>query len=260
MPIVQDRDGRGIAFPAQYGWATSLGERLQHDYRFRAAISARLRAQSARTQVSMGPPLDRRDLPIQSGRGIPTVYEQATDFPTTAFPRSAVRTNQTPQQSILPSQPAQILPRQTQTGGPRMALDLGSIVQSLGEQYITTRWGMPDRAIMGDGRTAPIQPTRVSYPAGVGTGLVPTPAFAPLVPFVGQAAGVTGKIAGILGGLGLGLAADEIGAVAGAISKVKCKRRRRRLATHSDIKDLAALSAVLGKGKLLETWVATRRI
>ncbi len=139
-------------------------------------------------------------------------------------------------------------------------MDLGSIIRTLGEQYITTRWGTPDRAIMGDGRTAPIQPTRVTYPSGVGTGLVPTPALLPALPFVGPAAGVTGKIAGILGGLGLGLAADEIGAVAGAISKVKCKRRRRRLATHSDIKDLAALSAVLGKGKLLETWVATRRI
>jgi hypothetical protein len=78
--------------------------------------------------------------------------------------------------------------------------------------------------------------------------------------FLGAAPGIVGKIAGILGGLGLGLAADEIAGVAAAIGKVKCKRRRRRLATHSDIKDLAALSAILGKGKLLETWVATRRI
>lgn len=35
------------------------------------------------------------------------------------------------------------------------------------------------------------------------------------------------------------------------------KRRRKRLATSSDIKDLSALSGVLGKGKLLETWIAT---
>ena len=267
MPIVQDRDGRGIVFPAQYGWATSLGERLQHDYRFRAAISARLRAQSASSEVSMGPPIDRRDLPIGSGRSVPQVYEQTTDFPTTAFPRSSVGINQTPQQSILSSQPAQILPRQTQTGGPRMALDLGSIVRSLGEQYITTRWGMPDRAIMGDGRTAPIAATPVSYPAGVGAGMV-TPALAPLALAGGAARGIYGflagsskaKIAAYLGGLGLALSADEIALMAADLSKVKCKRRRRRLATHSDIKDLAALSAVLGKGKLLETWVATRRI
>jgi hypothetical protein len=92
---------------------------------------------------------------------------------------------------------------------------------------------------------------------GVGTDIIPR---STLPVFLGAAPGVVGKIAGILGGLGLGLAADEIGAIASTIGKVKCKRRRRRLATHSDIKDLAALSAILGKGKLLETWVATRRI
>lgn len=260
MPIVQDRDGHGMVVQAQYGRATALGERLQHDYRFRAAISARLRAQSARSEVSMGPPVDRRDLPIQPGRSVSGMDEQATYYPSTAFPRSTVRTNQTPQQSILPSQPAQILPRQTQTGGPRMALDLGSIVQSLGEQYITTRWGadraimVDDRSPLGGGRVAPIPP-----PVGADVfgrqAIRTTPVWA--LPAAGSLAG---KIGGILGGLGLGLGAAEIAEVAGAISKVKCKRRRRRLATHSDIKDLAALSAVLGKGKLLETWVATRRI
>lgn len=35
------------------------------------------------------------------------------------------------------------------------------------------------------------------------------------------------------------------------------RRRRRRLATTSDIKDLAALKAVLGQGKAFETWIAT---
>lgn len=44
-----------------------------------------------------------------------------------------------------------------------------------------------------------------------------------------------------------------------AVSKPKCKRRRRRkrLATTSDIKDLAALKAVLGDGQNLKTWIAT---
>lgn len=35
------------------------------------------------------------------------------------------------------------------------------------------------------------------------------------------------------------------------------RRRRRRLATVSDIKDLAALKSVLGGGKAFETWIAT---
>lgn len=41
--------------------------------------------------------------------------------------------------------------------------------------------------------------------------------------------------------------------------KAKCKRRRRRkrLATASDIRDLASLEGVLGKGTLMKTWIAT---
>lgn len=38
----------------------------------------------------------------------------------------------------------------------------------------------------------------------------------------------------------------------------KKRRRRRRLATASDLKDLAALKAILGGGKSLDTWLATR--
>lgn len=37
----------------------------------------------------------------------------------------------------------------------------------------------------------------------------------------------------------------------------KSRRRRRRLATHGDLKDLAALKGVLGGGKAFETWIAT---
>jgi hypothetical protein len=69
-----------------------------------------------------------------------------------------------------------------------------------------------------------------------------------------------GKIATAVAGLGLGLAADEVAVIASAASRVKCRRRRRRLATHSDIKDLAALKAVLGSGKAFDTWIATRKM
>ena len=47
-------------------------------------------------------------------------------------------------------------------------------------------------------------------------------------------------------------------AVAVAVKKpCKRRRRRRRLATQSDIRDLAALKAVLGDGQNLKTWIAT---
>lgn len=35
------------------------------------------------------------------------------------------------------------------------------------------------------------------------------------------------------------------------------RRRRRRLASQSDLKDLASLKGVLGNGKAFETWIAT---
>lgn len=42
------------------------------------------------------------------------------------------------------------------------------------------------------------------------------------------------------------------------IKRQKSRKRRRRLASMSDIKDLAALKQVLGGGKAFDTWIATR--
>lgn len=39
----------------------------------------------------------------------------------------------------------------------------------------------------------------------------------------------------------------------------KSRKRKRRLASMSDIKDLAALKSILGGGKAFESWIATRR-
>jgi hypothetical protein len=84
------------------------------------------------------------------------------------------------------------------------------------------------------------------------------PAFLP--PAILGAGSLGSKIGTAIAGLGLGLAADEIAAVAATCARVKSRRRRRRLATHSDIKDLAALKAVLGSGKAFDTWIATRKM
>jgi len=40
--------------------------------------------------------------------------------------------------------------------------------------------------------------------------------------------------------------------------EAKSRKRKRRLASVSDIKDIAALKQVLGGGKALDTWIATR--
>jgi len=42
------------------------------------------------------------------------------------------------------------------------------------------------------------------------------------------------------------------------IREQKTRKRRRRLASVSDIKDLASLKQVLGGGKAFDTWIATR--
>lgn len=39
--------------------------------------------------------------------------------------------------------------------------------------------------------------------------------------------------------------------------KKRCRRRRRRLATKSDLGDLAALKAILGNGEAFKAWIAT---
>lgn len=139
------------------------------------------------------------------------------------------------------------------------SMDLGNIITTLGSAYITARYGQPAPQY-------PYMQQPVGYPStGDVYGMQPTPAFFGAgLPALATGALTTGslggRIASAVAGLGLGLGADELAAIAGAASKVKCRRRRRRLATHSDIKDLAALKAVLGSGKAFDTWIATRKM
>jgi hypothetical protein len=221
-----------------------------------------------RSQFSLGTPIDRRDLAELPSGSISEVRSTPIVYPTPGYAGPVVGDTWIQDQSVLPGTTPSILQSQAQTGGPRMAFDLGNLVSDIAGQYITTRWGTPQPIMTGSGLGGPIQTQPVAtYPSGVGVGQLPTPALAG-GPIAAAGRGIYGflqgsskwKIAAYLGSLGLALSADEIAQMAADLSKVKCKRRRRRLATHSDIKDLAALSAVLGKGKLLETWVATRRI
>lgn len=234
-----------------------------------ALIRARLRARDAesRTSVSMGPLIDRRDLGELASGGLSPVYESAEDLSSAALSGPASGVSEAPLEEILYSSLRPVLQGQIKTGGKRMAFDLGNLLGQLGTHYISTRWG---GGVAGQTNVATNGNGRDSI-NGVGTDQVPmtrtvVPALVAgaLGPWGFRLGSSASKIAAYLGALVsggvLGLTADEVAQMAKDLSKVKCKRRRRRLATLSDIKDLAALSAVLGKGKLLETWVATRRI
>ena len=144
-------------------------------------------------------------------------------------------------------------------GTQTMSLDLGNLLGNLGSQYISARWGQP---------RAPQVMAPTIRAQGPQTGLATTPAFAPVVPAI-----IGGGLAA--GGALLGEAydfftEDQKEALAkmpsapkmtydprtGMTSVCRTKRRRKRLATTSDIKDLAALKSVLSPADL-KTWIAT---
>ena len=173
----------------------------------------------------------------------------------------SARANQTPVPQAVPQTfaatgPGKLEPL-VQEGTQTMSLDLGNLLGNLGSQYISARWGQPSTPAI-------LAPTFQAQ--GPQAGLAVTPALAPAV------------------GMGLGALAGEAydyltqpslptipGApmaagcpppsycVDGKTGKVTIKqkrRRRRRLATSSDIRDLSSLKSVLSPADM-KTWIAT---
>jgi hypothetical protein len=178
-----------------------------------------------------------------------------------ALSRQSIRPNQTPVPQPVPETfaatgPGRLEPL-VQEGTQTMSLDLGNLLGNLGSQYISARWGQPSTPAI-------LAPTFQAQ--GPQAGLATTPALAPAV------------------GMGLGALAGEAydyltqpslptipGApmaagcpppsycVDGKTGKVTIKqkrRRRRRLATSSDIRDLSSLKSVLSPADL-KMWIAT---
>jgi hypothetical protein len=129
-------------------------------------------------------------------------------------------------------------------GTQTMSLDLGNLLGTLGSQYISARYGGP---------RAP-------------------QVIAPTIQAQGPQAGVLQPVLAPAVGMGLGALAgeaydfftDDQQAQLGNGMRIdprtgrpcKSRRRRKRLATTSDIKDLAALKSVLSPADL-KTWIAT---
>lgn len=110
-------------------------------------------------------------------------------------------------------------PMQTMTGptGRGETMDLGALITDLGTQYIRTRYA-PQPTVQPV-LNAPFIPDAVEQ-------------FAPWYE-------------------------DGSGNLVAMPQKKRCRRRRRRLATKSDLGDLAALKAILGNGEAFKAWIAT---
>ena len=211
------------------------------------------RAAGSRADVPLGSPVSVGDIAKQPSTSLPVMVAppaRITTRPVLSTIKPSGRQQTTPNQTFVPTQPTTKRP----------TMDLGNIIKELGGQYIRTRYGQPQRMPYPEAR-----PIMVSGPDQYGVDLpsvgMQRPALAQFLPAIPGAASTAGKIAlSIAAAMGLTEITEEVMIAAQAASKVKCRRKRRRLATHSDIKDLAALKAVLGTGKAFDTWIATRKM
>ena len=235
------------------------GVRIVRGQRARDVLTYVRAAQSSErlSRIPVGQAVDRRDLPRQGGV-LPTMGQFPEWTETARVFEEATRVQSTPAAAVVQS-------TAVNTQGQK-DMDLGDILGGISQAvdiYGRYRgYKDPGYPVMGRDVLSAGGFQRVEGPA-VGSdtfGVSPRSLggmslYKPVI-----SGSMAAKIAQVLGGLGLGLAADEIATVANYCAKVKGRRRRKRLATHSDIKDLAALKAVLGSGKAFDTWIATRKM
>ena len=178
-----------------------------------------------------------------------TVANAAAQQAQAALLGQSTRPNQTPvsqpvSQTFAATGPGKLEPL-VQEGTQTMSLDLGNLLGNLGSQYISARWG-------GGGQPTVFMPPAPTLPAPIQA--------------QGPRAGITTQPVDTLYEMGKegydyffgnGPAPNNmtIDPRTGRLCK-KQRRRRKRLATTSDIKDLAALKSVLSPADL-KTWIAT---
>ena len=148
-----------------------------------------------------------------------------------------------------------------QKGTQTMSLDLGNLIGNLGSQYISARWGTPRQ---------PIVTNPPFMPQGPRAGVAAQPVFLDTLPemagraydyfFTDEQAQQLGKLPNAPTGAPMtnGCTPPSY-CVDGKTGKVTIKqkrRRRRRLATSSDIRDLSSLKSVLSPADL-KMWIAT---
>jgi hypothetical protein len=196
---------------------------------------------------------------------LPALAQAAAQQAQAALSRQSVRPNQTsvPQpvsQTFAATGPGRLEPL-VKKGTQTMSLDLGNLLGNLGSQYISARWG-------GGGQPTVFMPPAPTLPPpimaqGPRAGIAPTPALAgPNLFELGQQGfdymfgpdTPTAPGAPMTNGC-----TPPSYCVDGRTGKVTIKqkrRRRRRLATSSDIRDLSSLKSVLSPADL-KMWIAT---
>lgn len=247
------------------------------DYATRARVNEQLRR---RYELSMGPDWRPPSLRQPTSQGIPAMVP---------------RTAQNPQ-GLLPATDRRDIPPQNETivqttGGDRpmdLSSILGGITQAaqtyydirnmrnppvMGGQFPGVGVGRGNPPRINGGYTPPIRQVAGGMVPYVGQGIVNEGIgqlwdygtelwedwFGP-----DQAPGLPAPINGNGGGQ---MACAELNpanvvykwdaATQQYTPRKKYRRRRRRLATKSDIKDLASLKGIVGQGKVMETWIAT---
>ena len=182
-----------------------------------------------------------------------------------ALSRQSVRPNQTPvsqpvSQTFAATGPGRLEPL-VQEGTQTMSLDLGNLLGNLGSQYISARWGTPRQPQVTQPTIRPQGPRAgraltqpVDYDLLPGWGDVVDWGTGLFTPEQQQ------QLAPAPGGVTInGNCPPPSYCVDGKTGKVTIKqkrRRRRRLATSSDIRDLSSLKSVLSPADL-KMWIAT---
>ena len=213
------------------------------------------------TGISMARARDTDNPYKPSSAVLPALAQAAAQQAQATILGQGTRANQTPVPQSVPQTfaatgPGKLEPL-VQEGTQTMSLDLGNLLGTLGSQYISARWGTPPvpqvmaPTFQAQGPMAGIAPTPVLAPAvGMGLGALAGEAYdyltqpsLPTIPGAPMAAGcpppsycVDGKT--------------------GKVTIKQKRRRRRRLATSSDIRDLSSLKSVLSPADL-KMWIAT---
>ena len=157
------------------------GEAAQRFYERVAAVYG-----VGRSAIPVGTPISLADVTQPSSSSVSQVVSGSTGISTGSvygLPGTSRRVTTTPNQAVLSTQQT----TQEQT------MDLGSIVTTLGSQYIQARFGQTQAPT-----TRPVMGLQVPVGTGVDVyGVTPTPAFLPALPGAVAAAGsLSSKIGG----------------------------------------------------------------